>query len=805
MQKYHAARYPFLYCQTTEEERFIRNYRTKIDKSLKFFRWDIVSGFRALMNPPDNENQWIWVKVGIQGVEEFNSTGDTSAIKLNIPAEQEDQVIKNPSIAIDHVPWLPSNTIIFMHDYHKFFDDIIVVRSALNIKNDLIANQKMIVFISAQTTIPIELSNDIKTFDFDLPAVKDLKKILEVMCSDNEIKIPKNSKMIVEAMRGLTEESAKGSIALSLATKSKIDYKVILDQKVSSINSSSVFTYIHPKETKKDIAGNERALEWLLKTIDHPDSKAVAVYGVPGCIAGDAETFIKRGNRTGGRTYSLEQIYNKFNGIHTAQRFTSNPYKGKGCIWDNSYDTFIPAWIGDRVGYHKINEVIYSGISDVFKVTTESGMSIKTTKDHPFMVVDGGDEESFLPLSEIKPNDYIYLRQTEMSNGGKKYTYRTEVSTRFHPFGRKRLINGSYYRFIRRSRAVLEASLNNMSLEEFIACLKNEENNLEFLPNNIFIHHKDNIPSNDEISNLQIFKSIQEHNKVHPGLSINFGIQNIKQEKVITIEHVGEEKVFDVKMEDPFHNMVLNNFVVHNCGKSLTGKVVANESKRPCLFADLNAARGGIQGETETNISTMFKTAKALGRPFIILDEFDKAISGSTASYTDGGTGQRIVQKFLIEWEEQSANGPFWYLTLNSLDEFTTISGGALLRRMDIMFFVDLPSEEECRNISKIWSNNYNVIIPSDYDFSGFSGADIAKLTRNMHMLECDVDKAREYLKTANESIATQITNIRAKGKNVCMWASDKQRKVVEQTIAKRKVSLGWSTKQDAEVTATGL
>ena len=75
------------------------------------------------------------------------------------------------------------------------------------------------------------------------------------------------------------------------------------------------------------------------------------------------------------------------------------------------------------------------------------------------------------------------------------------------------------------------------------------------------------------MSNLQIFKSIQEHNKVHPGLSINFGIQNIKQEKVITIEHVGEEKVFDVKMEDPFHNMVLNNFVVHNCGKSLTGKV----------------------------------------------------------------------------------------------------------------------------------------------------------------------------------------------------------------------------------------
>ena len=43
--------------------------------------------------------------------------------------------------------------------------------------------------------------------------------------------------------------------------------------------------YCHhtPKETLEDIAGNEQALDWLIKTVNHPDSKAVAVYGVPGC------------------------------------------------------------------------------------------------------------------------------------------------------------------------------------------------------------------------------------------------------------------------------------------------------------------------------------------------------------------------------------------------------------------------------------------------------------------------------------------------------------------------------------------
>ena len=269
METYHSARYPFLYCQTTEEERFIRHYRSEIGQELKFFRWDIIAGFRALVNPNGDNNMWTWVRVGIQGIQEYNETGEPSAVNIRIPAEADDEKILDPGAALDMLLWLPSPSIVFMHDYHKFFEDIPIIRSALNIKDHLISNEKMAVFVSAVVNIPVELSNDITVFDFEMPDCEILDGILKTMCSDNEIDLPEDSKSVVDAMLGLTEEGAKGAISLSLATKGTIDHKVVLDQKAAQLNASGVLSYHTPKETLEDIAGNEQAIEWLTKTVNH--------------------------------------------------------------------------------------------------------------------------------------------------------------------------------------------------------------------------------------------------------------------------------------------------------------------------------------------------------------------------------------------------------------------------------------------------------------------------------------------------------------------------------------------------------
>lgn len=224
---------------------------------------------------------------------------------------------------------------------------------------------------------------------------------------------------------------------------------------------------------------------------------------------------------------------------------------------------------------------------------------------------------------------------------------------------------------------------------------------------------------------------------------------------------------------------------VPGTGKSHFAKALANETKRPCLIADFGALRGGIVGETEHNTRMMLKTVEAFSNPIVFADEFEKAIEGIGSSMTDGGTGARIMQSWMTYMEDKPP-GSYWVCTCNSLDTILSWSGGALAARFDCIFFVDMPTQEECKGIARIWSEKKGVKIPEDYDFDGFVGRDIKKLATNMAMLQCDVDKARQYMIPIKESAGDRIAEIRKKARSVCIWASKEQ----ETVSVKRRVKI---------------
>lgn len=53
---------------------------------------------------------------------------------------------------------------------------------------------------------------------------------------------------------------------------------------------------------------------------------------------------------------------------------------------------------------------------------------------------------------------------------------------------------------------------------------------------------------------------------------------------VVSKEYVGVEHVYDIKMDDPYHNFVANDIVVHNCGKSLESTNLAIYNKNQYRF-----------------------------------------------------------------------------------------------------------------------------------------------------------------------------------------------------------------------------
>ncbi len=265
MKSHHDAKYPFLWVQTTEEERIIRDNRSKFpdsgDDIVNFFSWDISAGFQALIK--NGGGLWTW----------HPYTEISSGKK-----------VADPRAAIELVRKLPENSLIFLKDFHKYFETISVIREVLNLKPILKQETKTICFLSATKSIPVELQNDITVLDYAYPDESELKKLLERIASDNNENLQKvNIDGVVNAMKGLTWEGAENSLALSLVKKNSFDIKTILDQKSAQLKAGGVLEYGNFKERLSDLYGLDVMKTFVLKTVANPKARGILIWGPPGC------------------------------------------------------------------------------------------------------------------------------------------------------------------------------------------------------------------------------------------------------------------------------------------------------------------------------------------------------------------------------------------------------------------------------------------------------------------------------------------------------------------------------------------
>ncbi|MFD2442608.1 AAA family ATPase [Bacillus sp. CGMCC 1.16607] len=171
---------------------------------------------------------------------------------------------------------------------------------------------------------------------------------------------------------------------------------------------------------------------------------------------------------------------------------------------------------------------------------------------------------------------------------------------------------------------------------------------------------------------------------------------------------------------------------VPGTGKSLTAKAIAKSWNFPLLRFDLGKVFGGIVGESERNIREALDVAKAISPCVLWIDEIEKGFSGIQSSgSTDGGTTSRVFGTFLT-WMQEKKEPVFVIATANDI----SLLPPELLRkgRFDEIFFVDLPTKEERKNIFEIHIKNKKRN-PYHFDLEelaqksiGFSGAEIEEV-----------------------------------------------------------------------------
>lgn len=162
---------------------------------------------------------------------------------------------------------------------------------------------------------------------------------------------------------------------------------------------------------------------------------------------------------------------------------------------------------------------------------------------------------------------------------------------------------------------------------------------------------------------------------------------------------------------------------IQGCGKSLTAKAVSQLWKIPLLRLDLSRI-DPLSGEQL--LMQALHTAEAVSPAVLWIDEIEKGFS--KAGEISGGVSLRSLSAF-ITWLQEKTAPVYVVATANSITQLPP----ELLRkgRFDEIFFVNLPSRDERREIFRIHlaKRGRN---PQDYDIElmaqkteGFSGAEI--------------------------------------------------------------------------------
>jgi ATP-dependent 26S proteasome regulatory subunit len=139
---------------------------------------------------------------------------------------------------------------------------------------------------------------------------------------------------------------------------------------------------------------------------------------------------------------------------------------------------------------------------------------------------------------------------------------------------------------------------------------------------------------------------------------------------------------------------------VQGCGKSLAAKAIAGAWRLPLLRLDMGRIFSGLVGSSEENLRRAIRVAESVAPAVLWVDEIEKALSGSASSgISDGGVAARLFGA-LLTWLSEKTAPVFVAATANRIDQLPP----ELLRkgRFDEIFFVDLPSAAERREIFRI-------------------------------------------------------------------------------------------------------
>lgn len=301
-----------------------------------------------------------------------------------------------------------------------------------------------------------------------------------------------------------------------------------------------------------------------------------------GCIGGNCKVQVKCSNDKATMKMKLKNLYKHFHDSNS--RFYKNMQ--------------IKSLINGRFRYYKIKDVIYSGFKQTIKIYTDNHY-ITCTPDHLIYTPNGWVEAQNLSITDTiftngieccpmcgttknlvtyqyaKYRGYCHNCVNKWLKDGRKYKGDT-ISKKLNEDGYVVLRGKPLRKRINYKDGILE---HIYVYEQYLG--------YEIDTSIYVVHHKNGIKTDNRLENLQLLTK-SEHAKIHSDTKmynlpqLNKNISEIKkgnaiiylcpqESKITKIEKDLNQDVYDIVLDnnEGVHNFVCNNFIVHNCGKTM--------------------------------------------------------------------------------------------------------------------------------------------------------------------------------------------------------------------------------------------
>ena len=331
-------------------------------------------------------------------------------------------------------------------------------------------------------------------------------------------------------------------------------------------------------EEKKPISilpKTDKQAEYI-KAIIGPSAQVVC-FGPSGCKSGDTIVHYRRGNRNSSRPLTLKEFVSKFNG--------GTDHSGRP--WDSKIPTYVQSINQDtgEVFYNLVEGAWKTGYKQSVRIVAGNSGHVDITVDDSVLLEDG----TFRKAGMVKAGDKL-LCKGSMSCGstGSKVKHERNKSRvvveglKHYSGGWDKYVteNGKTYHYKRnhKARLVIEADIMSVPYEQYIQNLKHDpyHNHMFVLASDLEVHHLNGDCSDDSLENLKVMTKV-EHATLHSKENLkNFNRQWTKVSEVTSVEPLGEIEVYDLTMEAPWHNFVVNDGIIaHNTGKTYVVSSIA--------------------------------------------------------------------------------------------------------------------------------------------------------------------------------------------------------------------------------------